>query len=185
MDASGCAGASRVMVGATVVCGVVWAVVVVSAGAAGVGRSRDGDFGIARVVWVATGYYCRTGVGAARHSRRCRGGTCAYRRSLPAGVLCASACEVPVLVVAACSVFSQRAVMGALLPPGCNLYAYVVLLAMGFSFELPFRHGDAKAQMATPLAGGAAAALYFWRTCRSIVRFYFYDQGGLGHGISS
>ena len=44
----------------------------------------------ARVVWVATGYYCRTGVGAARHSRRCRGGTCARSAlGLPAGCACA------------------------------------------------------------------------------------------------
>lgn len=58
--------------------------------AAGVGRSRDGDFGIARVVWVATGYYCRTGVGTARHSRRCHGGICAQSAlGVPAGCACA------------------------------------------------------------------------------------------------
>lgn len=58
--------------------------------AAGVGRPRDGDFGIARVVWVATEYYCRTGVGAARHSRRYRGGTCAQSAlGVPAGCACA------------------------------------------------------------------------------------------------
>ena len=60
------------------------------------------------------------------------------------------------------------------------------LLAMGFAFELPVSAPRrTKAQMAAPLAGGAAICPYFWRTCRSIVRFYFYDQGGLGHGISS
>lgn len=132
--------------------------------AAGVGRPRDGDFGIARVVWVATGYYCRTGVGAARHSRRCHGGLARDRRSgFLQGVLALSACEVPVLVVAACSVFSQRAVMGGLVAALVATYTLTCfLLAMGFAFELPVSAPRrTKAQMATPLAGGAAAARTF------------------------
>lgn len=132
--------------------------------AAGVGRSRDGDFGIARVVWVATGYYCRTGVGTVRHSRRCRGALARDRRSgFLQGVLALSACEVPVLVVAACSVFSQRAVMGGLVAALVATYTLTwFLLAMGFAFELPVSAPRrTKAQMATPLAGGAAAARTF------------------------
>ena len=79
------------------------------------------------------------------------------------GVLALSACEVPVLVVAACSVFSQRAVMGGLVAALVATYTLTwFLLAMGFAFELPASAPRrTKAQMATPLAGGAAAARTF------------------------
>mgnify|MGYP000508828911 CR=1 FL=1 len=79
------------------------------------------------------------------------------------GVLALSACEVPVLVVAACSVFSQRAVMGGLVAALVATYTLTwFLLAMGFAFELPVSAPRrTKAQMATPLAGGAAAARTF------------------------
>ena len=81
------------------------------------------------------------------------------------GVLALSACEVPVLVVAACSVFSQRAVTGGLVAALVATYALTwFLLAMGFAFELPVSAPRrTKAQMATPLAGGAAAARTFGR----------------------
>lgn len=79
------------------------------------------------------------------------------------GVLALSAREVPVLVVAACSVFSQRAVMGGLVAALVATYTLTwFLLAMGFAFELPVSAPRrTKAQMATPLAGGAAAARTF------------------------
>lgn len=79
------------------------------------------------------------------------------------GVLALSACEVPVLVVAACSVFSQRVVMGGLVAALVATYTLTwFLLAMGFAFELPVSAPRrTKAQMATPLAGGAAAARTF------------------------
>ena len=67
------------------------------------------------------------------------------------------------LVVAACSVFSQRAVMGGLVAALVATYTLTwFLLAMGFAFELPVSAPRrTKAQMATPLAGGAAAARAF------------------------
>lgn len=124
MDASGRAVRRALLVGATVVCGVVWAVVVVSAALL---ASRDRRSGFLQ------------------------------------GVLALSACEVPVLVVAACSVFSQRAVMGGLVAALVATYTLTwFLLATGFAFELPVSAPRrTKAQMATPLAGGAAAVRTF------------------------
>ncbi len=49
------------------------------------------------------------------------------------------------LVVAACNVFSQRAVMGGLVAALVATYTLTwFLLAMGFAFELPVRHRDAQ-----------------------------------------
>lgn len=79
------------------------------------------------------------------------------------GVLALSACEVPVLIAAACTVFSQHAVAGGLVAAIIATYALTwFLLAMGFAFELPVVSARrAKISMATPLAGGAAAARAF------------------------
>ena len=79
------------------------------------------------------------------------------------GVLALSAYEVPVLVVLACTVFSQHAVAGGLVAALIATYALTwFLLAMGFAFELPVVSARrAKIPMATPLAGGAAAARVF------------------------
>ena len=78
-------------------------------------------------------------------------------------MLALSACEVPVLVAAACTVFSQRAVMSGLVAALIATYALTwFLLATGFAFELPaLAPRRTKGQMATPLAGGAAAARAF------------------------
>ena len=116
------------------------------------------------MVWDATGYYCRTGVGVPGIAGVTAGALARNRRSgFLQGVLALSACEVPVLVVAACSVFSQRAVMGGLVAALVATYTLTwFLLAMGFAFELPVSAPRrTKAQMATPLAGGAAAARTF------------------------
>ena len=78
-------------------------------------------------------------------------------------MLTLSACEVPVLVAAACTVFSQRSVMSGLVAALIATYALTwFLLATGFAFELPtLAPRRTKGQMATPLAGGAAAARAF------------------------
>lgn len=138
MDSSGRAVRRAAMIGAAVVCGVVWAVVVVSA--ALLALALPGIAGVA--------------AGALARDRR---------SGFLQGVLALSACEVPVLVVAACSVFSQRAVMGGLVAALVATYTLTwFLLAMGFAFELPVSAPRrTKAQMATPLAGGAAAARTF------------------------
>ena len=79
------------------------------------------------------------------------------------GVLALSACEVPALAALACAVFSQHAVAGGLVAAIIATYALTwFLLAMGFAFELPVVSARrAKISMATPLAGGAAAARAF------------------------
>ena len=67
------------------------------------------------------------------------------------------------LVVLACTVFSQHAVAGGLVAALIATYALTwFLLAMGFAFELPVVSARrAKISMVTPLAGGAAAARAF------------------------
>lgn len=79
------------------------------------------------------------------------------------GVLALSACEVPMLIAVACTVFFQRAVVSGFVAALIATYALVwFLLSMGFAFELPVAAPRrAKTQMATPLAGGAAAARAF------------------------
>ena len=164
MDASGRAVRRALMVGATVVCGVVWAVVVVSAALLASGARVTATLG--SLVWSGTlpGIIAALALALPGIAGVTAGALARNRRSgFLQGVLALSACEVPVLVVAACSVFSQRAVMGGLVAALVATYTLTwFLLAMGFAFELPVSAPRrTKAQMATPLAGGAAAARTF------------------------
>ena len=164
MDASGRAVRRALMVGATVVCGVVWAVVVVSAALLASGARVTATLG--SLVWSGSlpGIIAALALALPGIAGVAAGALARDRRSgFLQGVLALSACEVPVLVVAACSVFSQRAVMGGLVAALVATYTLTwFLLAMGFAFELPVSAPRrTKAQMATPLAGGAAAARTF------------------------
>ena len=164
MDASGRMVRRAVMIGTTVACGVLWAAVVVSAALLVSGARATVAMG--PLVWsgklpgiVAALALALPGVagiaaGAMSHDRRA---------GFLHGVLALSACEVPVLVAAACAVFSQRAVVSGLVAALIATYALTwFLLAMGFAFELPVAAPRrAKTQTATPLAGGAAAARAF------------------------
>ena len=164
MDASGRMVRRAAMVGATVACGVLWTAVVVSA------------------ALLASGARVTVAVGALVWSGKLPGIVAALALALPGvagiaagamardrragflhGVLALSACEVPMLVAAACAVFSQRAVVSGLVAALIAAYALTwFLLAMGFAFELPVAAPRrAKTQTATPLAGGAAAARAF------------------------
>lgn len=162
MDASGRAVRRALMVGATVVCGVVWAVVVVSAALLASGARVTATLG--SLVWSGSlpGIIAALALALPGIAGVAAGALARDRRSgFLQGVLALSACEVPVLVVAACSVFSQRAVMGGLVAALVATYTLTwFLLAMGL--ELPVSAPRrTKAQMATPLAGGAAAARTF------------------------
>ena len=164
MDASGRAVRRALMVGATVVCGVVWAVIVVSAALLASGARVTATLG--SLVWSGSlpGIIAALALALPGIAGVAAGALARDRRSgFLQGVLALSACEVPVLVVAACSVFSQRAVMGGLVAALVATYTLTwFLLAMGFAFELPVSAPRrTKAQMATPLAGGAAAARTF------------------------
>ncbi len=164
MDASGRMVRRAVMIGTTVACGVLWAAVVVSAALLVSGARATVAMG--PLVWsgklpgiVAALALALPGVagiaaGAMSHDRRA---------GFLHGVLALSACEVPVLVAAACAVFSQRAVVSGLVAALIATYALTwFLLAMDFAFELPVAAPRrAKTQTATPLAGGAAAARAF------------------------
>lgn len=164
MDASGRMVRRAVMIGTTVACGVLWAAVVVSAALLVSGARATVAMG--PLVWsgklpgiVAALALALPGVagiaaGAMSHDRRA---------GFLHGVLALSACEVPVLVAAACAVFSQRAVVSGLVAALIATYALTwFLLAMGFAFELPVAAPRReKTQTATPLAGGAAAARAF------------------------
>ena len=164
MDASGRMVRRAVMIGTTVACGVLWAAVVVSAALLVSGARATVAMG--PLVWsgklpgiVAALALALPGVagiaaGAMSHDRRA---------GFLHGALALSACEVPVLVAAACAVFSQRAVVSGLVAALIATYALTwFLLAMGFAFELPVAAPRrAKTQTATPLAGGAAAARAF------------------------
>lgn len=164
MEVSGRAVRRMAMIGATAVCGVIWAAVVVSAAllasgarvAVAVGPlAWSGPLpGIIAALALALPGAAGVAAGALSHSRRL---------GFLHGVLTLSACEVPVLVLAACTVFSQRAVVGGLVAALIATYALTwFLLAMGFAFELPVSAPRrTKAKMATPLAGGAAAARTF------------------------
>ena len=164
MDASGRMVRRAAMVGATVACGVLWTAVVVSA------------------ALLASGARVTVAVGALVWSGKLPGIVAALALALPGvagiaagamardrragflhGVLALSACEVPMLVAAACAVFSQRAVVSGLVAALIAAYALTwFLLAMGFAFELPVTAPRrVKIQTATPLAGGAAAARAF------------------------
>lgn len=139
MDASGRAVRRALMVGATVVCGVVWAVVVVSAALLASGARVTATLG--SLVWSGTlpGIIAALALALPGIAGVTAGALARNRRSgFLQGVLALSACEVPVLVVAACSVFSQRAVMGGLVAALVATYTLTwFLLAMGFAFELP------------------------------------------------
>ena len=164
MDASGRMVRRTAMIGTTVACGVLWAAVVASAALLASGARATVAMG--PLVWsgklpgiIAALALALPGVagiaaGAMSHDRRA---------GFLHGVLALSACEVPALVVAACAVFSQRAVVSGLVAALVATYALTwFLLAMGFAFELPAAAPRrAKTQTATPLAGGAAAARAF------------------------
>ena len=139
MDASGRMVRRAVMIGTTVACGVLWAAVVVSAALLVSGARATVAMG--PLVWsgklpgiVAALALALPGVagiaaGAMSHDRRA---------GFLHGALALSACEVPVLVAAACAVFSQRAVVSGLVAALIATYALTwFLLAMGFAFELP------------------------------------------------
>ena len=164
MDASGRTVRRALMVGAAVVCGVVWAVVVVSAALLASGARVTATLG--SLVWSGSlpGIIAALALALPGIAGVAAGALARDRRSgFLQGVLALSACEVPVLVAAACSVFSQRAVMGGLVAALIATYTLTwFLLAMGFAFELPVSAPRrTKARMATPLAGGAAAARTF------------------------
>lgn len=143
---------------------VVWAVVVVSAALLASGARVTATLG--SLVWSGSlpGIIAALALALPGIAGVAAGALARDRRSgFLQGVLALSACEVPMLVVAACSVFSQRAVMGGLVAALVATYTLTwFLLAMGFAFELPVSAPRrTKAQMATPLAGGAAAARTF------------------------
>ena len=164
MDASGRVVRRTAMIGAAAVCGLVWAVVVVSAtllasgarAAVAVGYiSWSGALpGIVAALALALPGMAGIAAGAMAHDRR---------TGFLHGVLALSACEVPVLIAVACTVFSQRAVASGFVATLIATYTLVwFLLSMGFAFELPVAAPRrAKTQTATPLAGGAAAARAF------------------------
>lgn len=164
MDASGRVARRAAMIGAAAVCGLVWAVVVVSEALLASGArmtvavghiSWSGTLpGIVAALALALPGMAGIAVGAMAHDRR---------TGFLQGVLALSACEVPVLIAVACIVFSQRAVASGFVAALIATYALTwFLLAMGFAFELPVVSARrAKISMATPLAGGAAAARAF------------------------
>ena len=164
MDASGRVVRRAAMIGTTAVCGLVWAVVVVSAALLASGAratvavgyiSWSGALpGIVAALALALPGMAGIAAGAMAHDRR---------TGFLHGVLALSACEVPVLIAVACTVFSQRAVASGFVAALIATYALTwFLLAMGFAFELPVVSARrAKISMATPLAGGAAAARAF------------------------
>lgn len=164
MGASGRVARRAAMIGAAAVCGLVWAVVVVSAAllasgarvAVAVGHiSWSGTLpGIVAALALALPGMAGIAAGAMAHDRR---------TGFLHGVLALSACEVPVLIAVACTVFSQRAVVSGFVAALIATYLLVwFLLSMGFAFELPVAAPRrAKTQTATPLAGGAAAVRAF------------------------
>ena len=164
MDASGRVVRRAAMIGTTAVCGLVWAVVVVSAALLASGAratvavgyiSWSGTLpGIVAVLALALPSVAGIAAGAMAHDRR---------TGFLHGVLALSACEVLALIAVACTVFSQRAVASGFVAALIATYALTwFLLAMGFAFELPVVSARrAKIPMATPLAGGAAAVRAF------------------------
>ena len=164
MDASGRVVRRAAMIGAASACGLVWAVVVVSAALLASGAratvavgyiSWSGTLpGIVAALALALPGMAGIAAGAMAHDRR---------TGFLHGVLALSACEVPVLIAVACTVFSQRAVASGFVAALIATYALVwFLLSMGFAFELPVAAPRrAKTQTVTPLAGGAAAVCAF------------------------
>lgn len=164
MEVSGHTARRAAMVGATAICGVLWAVVVVSAALLASGAHVTLVVGplmwsgklpaiIAALALASPGM---VGIAAGALARDRRAG-------FLQGVLALSACEVPALAALACAVFSQHAVAGGLVAAIIATYALTwFLLAMGFAFELPVVSARrAKIPMSTPLAGRAAAARAF------------------------
>lgn len=164
MDASGRVARRAAMIGAAAVCGLVWAVVVVSAALLASGARATVTVGYISwsgalpgiVAALALALPGMVGIAAGALARDRRAG-------FLQGVLALSACEVPALVALACTVFSQRAVASGFVAALIATYALTwFLLAMGFAFELPVVSARrAIIPMATPLAGGAAAARAF------------------------
>lgn len=164
MDASGRVVRRAAMIGAASACGLVWAVVVVSAALLASGAratvavgyiSWSGTLpGIVAALALALPGMAGIAAGAMAHDRR---------TGFLHGVLALSACEVPVLIAVACTVFSQRAVASGFVAALIATYALVwFLLSMGFAFELPVAAPRrAKTQTVTPLAGSAAAVRAF------------------------
>ena len=164
MEVSGRAVRRAAMVGATAACGVLWVAVVVSAALLASGAHVT--FAAGPLMWsgklpgvvaaLALALPGVAGIAAGALARNRRAG-------FLQGVLALSAYEVPVLVALACTVFSQHAVAAGLVAALLATYALTwFLLAMGFAFELPVVSARrAKIPMATPLAGGAAAARAF------------------------
>lgn len=160
MDASGRVVRRAAMIGAA----SVWAVVVVSAALLASGAratvavgyiSWSGTLpGIVAALALALPGMAGIAAGAMAHDRR---------TGFLHGVLALSACEVPVLITVACTVFSQRAVASGFVAALIATYTLVwFLLSMGFAFELPVAAPRrAKTQTVTPLAGGAAAVRAF------------------------
>ena len=163
-EASGHTARRTAMITATAVCGVLWAVVVVSAALLASGAHVT--LVVGPLIWsgklpaiiaaLALALPGMVGIAAGALARDRRAG-------FLQGVLALSACEVPALAALACAVFSQHAVAGGLVAAIIATYALTwFLLAMGFAFELPVVSARrAKIPMATPLAGGAAAARAF------------------------
>lgn len=164
MEASGHTARRAAMVGATAASGVLWTVVVVSAALLASGAHVT--LVVGPLMWsgklpaiiaaLALALPGMVGIAAGALARDRRVG-------FLQGVLTLSACEVPALAALACAVFSQHAVAGGLVAAIIATYALTwFLLAMGFAFELPVVSARrAKIPMATPLAGGAAAARAF------------------------
>ena len=164
MEASGHTARRAAMVGATAASGVLWTVVVVSAALLASGAHVT--LVVGPLMWsgklpaiiaaLALALPGMVGIAAGALARDRRVG-------FLQGVLALSACEFPALVALACAVFSQHAVAGGLVAAIIATYALTwFLLAMGFAFELPVVSARrAKIPMATPLAGGAAAARAF------------------------
>ena len=152
------------MIGATTVCGAVWTSVVVSAALLASGARVTISLGPFLWSGLLSGFVATLALALPGVTGLAIGALSRDRRTgFLHGVLALSACEVPVLATAACTVFSQREVMGGLVAALIATYALVwFLLSMGFAFELPVAAPRrAKTQMATPLAGGAAAARAF------------------------
>lgn len=164
MDASGRAVRRAAMIGTAVVCGVVWTAVVVSAALLASGARMTLSLGPLAWSGPLSGIIAAMALALPGVAGVVAGALARNRRlGFLQGVLTLSACEVPVLVAAACTVFSQRAVMSGLVAALIATYALTwFLLATGFAFELPtLAPRRTKGQMATPLAGGAAAARAF------------------------
>ena len=164
MDASGRVVRRAAMIGAASACGLVWAVVVAPAALLASGAratvavgyiSWSGTLpGIVAALALALPGMAGIAAGAMAHDRR---------TGFLHGVLALSACEVPVLIAVACTVFSQRAVASGFVAALIATYTLVwFLLSMGFAFELPVAAPRrTKTQTVTPLAGGAAAVRAF------------------------